>query len=212
MLLPPLTRARETGLEPGPRVPQTRCLTVGESKLERLQRRIKGTLWSSGVRATRNFDTHVVRVRTPRDRGRSDGQPAAAPPIRSESAFPAVIGSLRHGGFSIEEATRSPFWTATYGIAQQEASLPFETGEETAALAEEIIQGFSADDYPHLAELTVEHVLKPGYDYGNEFEFGLDLILDGLERLRRTRHRTPIERQAGTRRRTSKRPRGMNVP
>jgi hypothetical protein len=37
-------------------------------------------------------------------------------------------------------------------------------------------------DYPHLTELTVEHVLQPGYDYGDEFEFGLDLILDGLER------------------------------
>ena len=43
---------------------------------------------------------------------------------------------------------------------------------------------FPADQYPHLTELTLTHVLQPGYDYGNEFEFGLDLILDGLERLR----------------------------
>ncbi len=35
---------------------------------------------------------------------------------------------------------------------------------------------------PYLAELATEHVLKPGYDHGNEFEFGLELILDGLER------------------------------
>jgi Tetracyclin repressor-like, C-terminal domain len=41
---------------------------------------------------------------------------------------------------------------------------------------------FASGDYPHLTELTVEHVLQPGYDYGDEFEFGLDLILDGLER------------------------------
>lgn len=41
--------------------------------------------------------------------------------------------------------------------------------------------GFSVE---HLAELTVEHVLQPGYDFGNEFAFGLDLILDGLERAR----------------------------
>jgi hypothetical protein len=34
------------------------------------------------------------------------------------------------------------------------------------------------------AELTVKHVLRPGYDYGHEFGFGLDLILDGLERAR----------------------------
>jgi hypothetical protein len=37
------------------------------------------------------------------------------------------------------------------------------------------------DKYPHFTELAVEHVLQPGYDYSDEFEFGLDLILDGLE-------------------------------
>jgi hypothetical protein len=36
--------------------------------------------------------------------------------------------------------------------------------------------------YPHLTELTVQHILRPGYDYGDEFEYGLDLILDGLDR------------------------------
>jgi hypothetical protein len=40
----------------------------------------------------------------------------------------------------------------------------------------------AADQYPHLTELTVQHVLQPGYEYGAEFEYGLDLILDGLER------------------------------
>ncbi len=38
-----------------------------------------------------------------------------------------------------------------------------------------------ADEYPYLTEFTVEHILQPGYDYGEEFVFGLDLILDGLE-------------------------------
>ncbi len=66
----------------------------------------------------------------------------------------------------------------------QEASLPFDTTEETAEVAEMIMNQFSADEYPYLSELTLEHVLQPGYDYGDEFEFGLDLILDGFERLR----------------------------
>lgn len=35
---------------------------------------------------------------------------------------------------------------------------------------------------PHLTEMAVERVLQPGDDFGNEFGFGLDLILDGLER------------------------------
>jgi hypothetical protein len=39
---------------------------------------------------------------------------------------------------------------------------------------------FSPDDYPHLVEFSVEHVMKPGYDYSEEFEFGLSVILDGL--------------------------------
>ncbi len=49
-----------------------------------------------------------------------------------------------------------------------------------AELAGTITQQFSAVEYPYLMELTTQHVLKPGYDFGNEFEFGLTLILDGL--------------------------------
>jgi hypothetical protein len=39
-------------------------------------------------------------------------------------------------------------------------------------------------DYPHLVEVVGGHVAKAGYDYAAEFAFGLDLILDGLDRLR----------------------------
>jgi hypothetical protein len=59
--------------------------------------------------------------------------------------------------------------------------------EETAELAQEILARAPADESSHLTELTIEHILKPGYDYGNEFEFGLDLILDGLGRYRGAR-------------------------
>jgi AcrR family transcriptional regulator len=100
----------------------------------------------------------------------------------------AVIGSLREAGFSIEMAAHafSVLDSYIYGFALQEASLPFDTAEETAELAQMILAQFPPDQYPHLTELTVEHVLQPGYDYANEYEFGLDLILDGLERTRST--------------------------
>jgi hypothetical protein len=96
----------------------------------------------------------------------------------------AVIGCLRDAGFSIELAVHAfaVLDSYIYGFALQERSLPFHTPEETAELAQDILSGFPADTYPHLAELTTQHVLRPGYDYRNEFEFGLDLILDGLER------------------------------
>ena len=98
----------------------------------------------------------------------------------------AVIGCLRRAGFSIEMAAHgfSLLDSYIYGYALQEASLPFNTGTETAELAQTILKQFSPEEYPNLTELTFEHVLRPGYDYGAEYEFGLDLILDGLERMR----------------------------
>jgi AcrR family transcriptional regulator len=96
----------------------------------------------------------------------------------------AVIGALRRGGFSVALTahTFSAIDSYVYGFAMQEAALPFDTPEDTAELAQAIMARFAAGHYPHLTELTVEHVLQPGYDYGEEFAFGLDLILDGLER------------------------------
>jgi AcrR family transcriptional regulator len=96
----------------------------------------------------------------------------------------AVIGILRRGGFPVP-MTANAFSTLDsyiYGFALQEATLPFDNGDQTAELAEQIFAGLPAGAYPYLIELTREHVLLPGYDYGNEFEIGLDLILDGLQR------------------------------
>jgi AcrR family transcriptional regulator len=95
-----------------------------------------------------------------------------------------VIGTLRAGGFSVERAAHafSAIDSYVYGFALQEATLPFDTVEEAADVAQVMFARMAADQYPHLTELTVQHVLQPGYEYGAEFEYGLDLILDGLER------------------------------
>ena len=69
-----------------------------------------------------------------------------------------------------------------YGFALQEVSLPFEGPETVADVAEPMMQQFPADAYPHLVEMTMEYVMQPGYDFGNEFEFGLGVILDALAR------------------------------
>jgi AcrR family transcriptional regulator len=96
----------------------------------------------------------------------------------------AVIGTLRNAGFSIELTAHaySALDSYIYGFAMQEPSLPFDTAQETAEVAQAIMARFSPGEYPHLTELTIEHVLKPGYSYANEFEYGLDLVLDGLEK------------------------------
>jgi hypothetical protein len=59
-----------------------------------------------------------------------------------------------------------------------------DTEEETFEVAQMMMAQVPADAYPHLTEFTTEHILQPGYDYGDEFAFGLDLILDGLARAR----------------------------
>jgi AcrR family transcriptional regulator len=100
----------------------------------------------------------------------------------------AVLGVLRKAGFSVALAAHaySALDSYIYGFALQERSLPFDSAEETAELAQAFLAHFPAEEYPHLAELTVQHVLRPGYDYGDEYLFGLDLILDGLARAHRS--------------------------
>jgi AcrR family transcriptional regulator len=94
-----------------------------------------------------------------------------------------VIGCLRRAGFPVALVAHaySALDSYIYGFAMQERALPFEGPEQTADLAQAILARFPVDEYPHLAELTFQHVLQPGYDYAKEFEFGLDLLLDGLE-------------------------------
>ena len=73
-----------------------------------------------------------------------------------------------------------------YGVALQALNLPFHTSEELEQLAEAMLRQMPAYQYPNLTEMIVDHALQPGYSYANEFEYGLDLILDGLERARST--------------------------
>ncbi len=95
----------------------------------------------------------------------------------------AVIGCCRVAGFSIAMSAHafSLIDSYIYGFVLQEVNLPFNDTDNLAEVVDSIMPQLSADDYPHLVELTMEHVLQPGYSYGSEFEFGLGLILDGLE-------------------------------
>jgi AcrR family transcriptional regulator len=95
----------------------------------------------------------------------------------------AVIGSCRNAGFSVQMAAHafSLIDSYIYGFVLQEVNLPFDDSTDLEDVVESMMLPFSAEDYPHLVELTTEYVLQPGYSYGNEFEYGLGLILDSLE-------------------------------
>ena len=98
----------------------------------------------------------------------------------------SVLRCLRESGFSVALAAHaySALDSYIYGFALQQASLPFDTGEQAAEVAQTIMEAFASGQYPRLAEIATKHVMKPGYSYEREFEFGLDLMLDGLERSR----------------------------
>ncbi|MET0520739.1 MAG: TetR/AcrR family transcriptional regulator [Jiangellaceae bacterium] len=94
-----------------------------------------------------------------------------------------VIATLRAAGFSaaLTAHAYALIDSYVYGFALQEASLPFEGPESVGDVAEPIMELMAAGDYPHLVEMTTSYYLQPGYDFADEFTFGLDLILDGLE-------------------------------
>jgi len=96
----------------------------------------------------------------------------------------AVLGCLRRAGFPVDLTAHaySLLDSYIYGFALQEASLPFDTTGETAEVTQQIAEQMPAGEYPYLAEMATEHVMQPGYHYGEEFEIGLALILDALER------------------------------
>jgi AcrR family transcriptional regulator len=91
-----------------------------------------------------------------------------------------TLGRLREGGFSIKGALDA--WhtldSHLYGFTLQELNLPFAV-EDTQRVSANILGHLPSHQYPHVVEVVTE-IMRSGRE--ENFEFGLDLILDGLER------------------------------
>jgi AcrR family transcriptional regulator len=115
----------------------------------------------------------------------------------------AVIGTLRAAGFSLELTAHAfaMIDAYVYGFALSEDALPINGPDSVADIADSMMaQYFSPDAYPHLVEFTMKHILKPGYDFGLEFEYGLNVILDGLARSLADESDVPVAAAARPRR------------
>ena len=90
---------------------------------------------------------------------------------------------LLESGCSATMATHAYNLVDSYvlGFALQEVNMPFSNAEELAAMGEDLLAQVPADTYPSFVRVSAE-LLASGFDYGDEFEFGLDLILEGVER------------------------------
>ncbi|HEX4699674.1 MAG TPA: TetR/AcrR family transcriptional regulator C-terminal domain-containing protein [Actinomycetes bacterium] len=92
----------------------------------------------------------------------------------------ATLGRLREGGFSIEGALDA--WhtldSHIYGFTLQELGLPF-AADEASQVSADVVGTLDAEQFPHVVEV-ISHVMRSGRV--EDFTFGLDLILDGLQR------------------------------
>ena len=96
----------------------------------------------------------------------------------------ATLGVLRKAGFPVALTAHAYALLDSYiyGFALQEAALPFKGADTASEVAQPIVELFSTGEYPHLVEIAAGHVLLPGYDFGDEFEIGLTVILEALDR------------------------------
>lgn len=135
-----------------------------------------GTHWKKAMRR-RSISAHEVLV----------AHPWAAMQIMSRYSIgpgmtrylDATLGRLREGGFTIEGALDA--WhtldSHLYGFTLQQLNLPF-AADEASRVSADVLPGLSAEEFPHVVEV-IGHVMRSGRV--EDFEYGLDLILDGLE-------------------------------
>ena len=142
-----------------------------------------GADWKAAIRRTAISANEVLQR-----------HPWAASLVLSSSGFSearmrymdAILGSLREAGFSAETTDLAYHVLESHimGFALWVAGMNLGSEEDVAALAKDFLRDFPRDRLPHLAEHIEQHMKPHGSDDPGAFAFGLDLILDGLERVR----------------------------
>ena len=133
----------------------------------------------SAISAHEAFGRHRWACRAMLDTGAG----AAARPARLRY-MEDLLAALREGGFEAGLAYHGYHALNAHimGYTLWEATFP--TDMDISAVAADFLERFPADEYPYMAEHVHQHLPGNRPDDVGEFEFVLDLILDGLERLR----------------------------
>jgi AcrR family transcriptional regulator len=96
-----------------------------------------------------------------------------------------LLGTLREAGFPPELAYHGYHALDSHilGFTLWEIGHSMPADLDLADLAATFLRTLSADEFPYLVEHVQQHLAPPD-DRVNEFEYGLDLILEGLKRAR----------------------------
>lgn len=138
--------------------------------------------WRAALR-DRSRSTRTALRRHPWAIGLMESRMAPGPAnLRSHDR---TLRILVDAGFPAAEATHAYNLLDSYilGFALQETNLPFDSAAELAEMGDVLLAQVPADTYPTFVSVSRE-LLASGFDYAAEFDFGLDLILDGIERMR----------------------------
>ena len=94
-----------------------------------------------------------------------------------------VIGCFVESGMSIDNAGHAYALidSYVYGFVLQELTLAKEADHDINQVAESMLEDFPQDQLPYLYEFTVHKVVGKNYNFGDEFEVGLNLVLNSLK-------------------------------
>jgi AcrR family transcriptional regulator len=137
-----------------------------------------GAGWRKAMRARATSMREALR-RHPWAVGRMETGTPGPENLRHHNAVMECL--RREAGFPFRTAVHaySLLDSYIYGFALQERTI---TGDVPAELERRSEAVADTSPYPYLMEIAAEFA-RTGYDYAQEFEFGLDLILDGLDEL-----------------------------
>ena len=138
--------------------------------------------WREAMRR-RAISTQAVYARHPWASALMDSRTSSGP--ARLQYFDWILGTLRDAGFTQEMTARaiSVLDSYVYGFGRQQLNMSAGPDVKPEEVAEAFLKAIPADEYPHLREMVVEYAIDTGHDESADFEFGLNLILDGLERL-----------------------------
>ena len=138
--------------------------------------------WKEALRR-RAASAHAVFARHPWAGALIDSRQSSGP--ARLRYFDWVLGTLRRAGFTLEMSARafSIMDSYVYGFGRQQLNLAAGGDMTPEEMAAAFRQAIPANEYPYLTEMVVDYAIASGNDEGADFEFGISLILDGLERL-----------------------------
>ena len=143
---------------------------------------LPGVEWKETIRkAARSANTVLLRHRWALSLVMS---PARLGPARMRF-MDSLLRCLREAGFTADQTHHAYHALDGHiiGFTLWQVSIPIRK-EEVADVSASVLEKLSADEYPDLVEHIKQHMNESSHGGKSEFEFGLDLILDGIERMR----------------------------